>query len=137
VIEFYPQIKHAHIAFALLSGGLFAVRGLLALAGAGRFARVLPLRVLSWSIDTLLLTAALMLLVVLQLNPLSTPWLAVKLIALLVYIALGHATLRTGHGRAVQTMMLVAALLVFGFVYSVARSHHPLGAFFTLWGFGG
>ena len=31
MIEFYPQIKHAHIGFALLSGGLFALRGLLLL----------------------------------------------------------------------------------------------------------
>ena len=33
MIEFYPQIKHAHIGLALLSGSLFALRGALLLAG--------------------------------------------------------------------------------------------------------
>jgi uncharacterized membrane protein SirB2 len=129
MIEFYPQIKHAHIMLALASGGLFALRGVLALAGSGRLARALPLRILSWSIDTLLLTAALMLLVVLRLNPVATPWLAVKLVALVVYVWLGHAALRSTRGRARQALWLLSALAVFGFMYSVARSHHPLGLF--------
>ena len=137
MFEYYLQIKQAHIGLALSSGALFALRGLLMLLGAGRIARALPLRIASWSIDTALLTAALMLLVVLKLNPLVTPWLAVKLIALVVYIGLGHAAMRTAGGRARQALYLLLALGVFAFIYSVARSHHPLGFLFTSLGIGG
>ena len=126
MIEYYLQIKHAHIALALASGGLFALRGVLSLAGARGFARSLPLRIASWTIDTSLLTAALMLLVVLQLNPFTTPWLAVKLLALVAYVGLGHAAMRAAARRS-QAGWLLAALAVFAFIYSVARSHHPLG----------
>lgn len=135
MIEYYLQIKHVHIALALLSGGLFAVRGVLSLAGARRFARSLPLRIASWTIDTSLLTAALMLLVVLQLNPFATPWLAVKLVALVAYVGLGHAAMRAT-ARRNQALWLLAALAVFAFIYSVARSHHPLGFLFTWFGVG-
>lgn len=134
MIEYYLQIKHAHIAFALASGGLFALRGLLSLAGARRFARALPLRVASWAIDTALLTAALMLLAALQLNPFTTPWLAVKLVALVAYVGLGHAAMRrTGH-RGRQALLLGAALLAFVFIWSVARAHHPFGFLFAWFG---
>ena len=34
MIEFYPQIKHAHIGIALLSGIIFAIRGAFVMGGA-------------------------------------------------------------------------------------------------------
>src|SRR3546814_18464823 len=58
MIEFYPQIRHVHILTVVLSGSLFALRGLFALAGA-RWPHVAPVRYLSYTIDTTLLTAAL------------------------------------------------------------------------------
>src|SRR3546814_9370768 len=60
MIEFYPQIKMFHIALALLSGGLFALRGAGVLAGM-RWPHWLAVRWTSYAIDTSLLTAALML----------------------------------------------------------------------------
>lgn len=132
MIAYYLQIKHAHIALALASGGLFALRGLLALAGQQRWARLAPLRYLSYGIDTALLTAALMLLVVLQLNPFATAWLGVKLLVLVLYIVLGYLALAGGRPRGQRALLYLAALASFGFMVSVARSHHPAGVFFTL-----
>lgn len=132
MIAYYLQIKHAHIALALASGGLFALRGLLVLAGRQRWARQPALRYLSYTIDTLLLTAALMLLVVLQLNPVTTPWLVVKLLVLVLYIVLGYLAIGGTRPRGKRALLYLAALASFGFVYSVARTHHPLGVFFTL-----
>ena len=57
MIEFYPQIKSVHILSVLLSGGLFAVRGVLVLAGS-RHGNHIALRRLSWVIDTALLASA-------------------------------------------------------------------------------
>ena len=128
MIEFYPQIKLAHIGLVLASGLLFAIRGLLVMLGQ-RWAMAAPLRWLSYTIDTSLLTAALMLLVVLQVNPFTTVWLATKLILLVVYVVLGSLALKRAKGRGMRLATYLAALAVFGFMYSVARTHHPLGVF--------
>jgi len=126
VLTYYLQIKMVHIAAVLASGGLFAVRGALVLAGQ-RWAMAAPLRYLSYSIDTVLLTAALMLLTALKLNPFVIPWLAVKLALLLAYIALGSLALKRAHSRRTRLFCYLAALACFGFMYTVARAHHPLG----------
>ena len=128
MIEFYPQIKLAHIGLVLASGLLFAIRGLLVMLGQ-RWSMAAPLRWLSYTIDTSLLTAALMLLVVLQVNPFTTAWLATKLILLVVYVVLGTLALKRAKGRGARLATYLAALAVFGFMYSVARAHHPLGVF--------
>jgi uncharacterized membrane protein SirB2 len=127
VIEYYLQIRNAHIGLVLASGGLFALRGLLAFAGARHLARADAVRYLSWTIDTLLLTAALMLLVTLRINPFTTPWLGVKLLVLVLYIVLGTMALQHARSRTHQAVFYVAALASFGFMYTVARAHHPLG----------
>lgn len=133
MIEFYPQIKHAHIALALLSGALFAVRGAAALAGM-RWPLSLPVRWLSYAVDTALLTAALMLLTILPWAMFGNGWLATKLVLLVVYVVLGVFALRRGRTRGTRAACYVAALLVFGAVYGIARAHHPLGPLFPLLG---
>ncbi len=126
MIEFYSQIKAAHIGFVLASGFLFAARGVLVLLGQ-RWAMAAPIRYLSYTIDTALLTAALMLLTVLHLNPFTTPWLATKLVLLLAYVVFGVLALRRARGRKAKFGFYLLALAAFGFMYSVARAHHPLG----------
>ncbi len=64
MIEFYPQIKYLHIALVLASGVIFALRGAGVLAGM-RWPHWLPVRWTSYTVDTALLTAALMLLTML------------------------------------------------------------------------
>ena len=64
MIEFYPQIKSIHVWMVLLSGALFALRGLGVLLAA-RWPMAMPVRIASYAIDTTLLTAALMLLTML------------------------------------------------------------------------
>ena len=110
----------------IASGLLFALRGAAVLAGA-RWAMAAPLRYLSYTIDTTLLTAALMLLTVLKLNPFVVPWLAVKLGLLVVYVVLGSLALKRARSRRSRAICYAAALASFGFMYFVARAHHPLG----------
>ncbi len=126
MIEFYPQIKSVHVAMVIASGLLFALRGAAVLAGA-RWAMAAPLRYLSYTIDTTLLTAALILLTTLKLNPFLVPWLAVKLGLLVVYVVLGSLALKRARSRRGRAAFYVAALGTFGFMYFVARAHHPLG----------
>ena len=131
MIEFYPQIKHAHIGLALLSGSLFALRGLLLLLDV-RWANAAPLRYLSYAIDTALLTAALMLLTILPAGLYANGWLAVKVALIVAYVVLGVFALRRGRTRGTRAACYVAALLVFAQVYFIARTHHPLGALYLL-----
>lgn len=69
--EFYPAIKQAHIGLAIVSGSLFAIRGVAVLLGEAAAMRA-PVRYLSYAIDVALLTAAVLLLKVLQINPFTT-----------------------------------------------------------------
>ncbi len=126
MIEFYPQIKSVHVWLILLSGGLFALRGLLVLLGQ-RWAMHAALRYLSYSIDSALLTAAMMLLVILKLNPFLTPWLACKLALLVLYVILGSLALKRAASARGRGLAYFAAVLCFATMYGIARAHHPLG----------
>jgi len=128
MIEFYPQIKMVHVAMVLASGALFALRGAGALAGQ-RWPRAAVVRWTSYTIDTSLLTAALMLLTILPWAMFGNGWLAVKLVLLVAYIVLGVLALRPHRGRMARAGLYLAALLTYAWMYSIARAHHPLGVF--------
>lgn len=124
--EFYAEIRLVHIAAALGSGGLFLIRGLVLFAG-GHWARAAPLRYLSYTIDTVLLTAALMLTTIVQQYPFVHAWLTVKVLLLAVYISLGVVAFRKHRRRTLALTSWAAALAVYAFIFSVARAHDPLG----------
>lgn len=126
MIEFYPEIRFVHIVAVLASGGIFLARGLAVVAGAGRTVMAL-LRYLAYTGDTVLLTAALMLMTIVQQYPFAHAWLTVKFLLLGVYMGLGFGAFSVVRARAVRLGLWVAGLAVFGFMYSVARAHHPLG----------
>ena len=126
MIEFYPQIKQFHTFVALLSGTLFALRGAFALAGA-RWPQALPVKWLSYAIDTCLLTAAMMLLSILPWAMFANGWLLAKLTLVVVYVVLGVFAMRGGRTQRTRAICYVAALLVFACIYGIARAHHPLG----------
>jgi uncharacterized membrane protein SirB2 len=128
MIEFYPQIKLVHVTAVILSGLLFTLRGSAQLLGA-RWTMAAPLRYLSYTIDTALLTAALMLVTVLHQYPFVQAWLTVKVVLLVVYVVLGSLALKRGNTRATRLYCFLAALAVYLFMASVARAHHPLGVF--------
>jgi uncharacterized membrane protein SirB2 len=126
--EYYLQLRHAHIGLALLSVTIFMLRGVLMLADSP--ARHTPwLRYPSMLVDSLLLTAALMLTTVIHQYPFTKGWLTMKVVLLVVYVVLGSIALRRGRTRAVRALAFVAALLTVGFIFTVARAHHPLGLY--------
>lgn len=133
MIEFYPQIKLLHTAAALTSGGLFLVRGLGVQASA-RWAMATPVRFLSYSIDSVLLTAALMLISVLPAAMFANGWLWAKLVLLVSYVLLGTLALKRGRTPRVRQICLVAAALAYAAIYATARAHHPLGPWTMLSG---
>ena len=126
MIELYPQIKAFHILMVLASGGLFALRGLFVLAGQ-RWPLAAPVRYLSYTIDTTLLTAALMLLTILPGAMFANGWLTTKLLLLVVYVVLGTYALKRGRTPRVRMMCYLTALGTFVTMYGIARMHSPLG----------
>jgi uncharacterized membrane protein SirB2 len=127
MFEFYPQIKWVHIACVLASGLLFALRGLLVQLEHANVAQWTPLRLLSYSIDTTLLTAALMLLSILPGAMFANGWLTTKLILLVAYVVLGTLALKRGRTPRMRQFCYVAALTTYVFMLGIARMHHPLG----------
>lgn len=128
MIELYPQIKLVHVITVLSSGALFALRALAVQLGQ-RWAIAAPVRYFSYSVDTVLLTSALMLMTVLHQFPFVNSWLTVKVTLVAVYIVLGTLALKRARTQRARLACAVAALLVFGLVVSIARTHNPLGVF--------
>jgi uncharacterized membrane protein SirB2 len=127
VITFYPQIKYLHILAVLCSGFLFLLRGALVQSGKPTWAMLAPVRYLSYSIDTALLTLALMLLTILPHAVFANGWLITKMVLLVIYIVLGSFALKRGRTAKARLVCYLMALAAFGMMLSVALSHHPLG----------
>ena len=127
--EFYPQIRAVHIGSVLASGALFLIRGAALNLFGATWVKALPLRMLSWTIDTVLLTAALMLMTIVRQYPGADAWLTMKVSLVVLYIALGYYALARARTRTLSVGLWLAALAVFAAIYSIARAHHPLGAF--------
>jgi uncharacterized membrane protein SirB2 len=126
MLEFYPEIRWVHIAAVTASGTLFMLRGAGALAGAA-WPMFAPLRYLTYTIDTVLLTAALMLATILHQYPFVHGWLTAKVLLLVVYIVLGSLALKRARTRRARAWSYAAALAVFLFIVGIARAHHALG----------
>ena len=95
MIEHYVLIKQLHIGAVMASGALFFVRGAFVQAGA-TWPMIAPLRYLSYAIDTVLLSAAIPLLLMLPSGALANGWLLAKLSLLVAYIVIGSIAFKRG-----------------------------------------
>jgi uncharacterized membrane protein SirB2 len=123
----YYWVKQVHFHSVLLSFGLFLLRGAWVLAG-----RELPrqplARAVPHAVDTVLLASALWLTTIVQQYPFQDAWLTTKVLLLIAYILLGSLALRRAPTRRWRAIAFVGAVVTFLFLFSVARSRHPLGA---------
>lgn len=124
----YLPARQVHVASVHLSIALFLARGVLMWMDSPLL-RHWTLRTIPHLVDTVLLTSALMLMHFIQQYPFVQGWLTVKVVLLVVYITLGFVALKPGRPLLVRRCAFLAAVLVFGFIYTVARAHHPLGIF--------
>ncbi|AVQ00066.1 hypothetical protein C7S18_09755 [Ahniella affigens] len=126
--HYYLWIKFVHVSAISASFALFVLRGILHLLGWPH-ASHWSIRFLSYTIDTVLLTAALMLITILHQYPLVHAWLTAKVVLLLAYIVLGSFALKRATTQRWRVLAFTGACLCFGMIYSVARAHHWLGWF--------
>lgn len=124
----YAALKTLHMTTVAITLALFVLRGAWMATGsprlAARWARVVP-----HLNDTVLLASGIALAWLLRLSPLEHGWLAAKIAALLAYIVLGTIALKRGKTRGQRIAAGIAALLVFGYMLAVARTHSPLPGF--------
>lgn len=126
----YVAVKHLHVTTVYITIAFFIIRGLWMMAAPAmlerRWVRVLP-----HVNDTVLLVSGVTLAVILSQYPFVHGWLTAKVLGLVVYIVLGTIALRRGRTRAVRIIAFIGALLAVGYIFQVARWHHPF--FWQLW----
>jgi len=116
------MLKSFHILLAYLTVIGFVVRGIWALLDSpqrnARWVRIAP-----HVIDTLLLSAGVVLAINLGLSPVSG-WLGAKLLGLLAYIGFGVLAMRAKN-RGLQLFGFIAALASVGYIFAVAFTRSP------------
>lgn len=120
----YLAVKHFHMLVALLSLCGFVLRGIWMIIDSPMLQRKL-VRVLPHINDTALLISALVLAFTIGQYPFVNGWLTAKVIALVAYIGLGVIALKPGRPKPVRIIAFIAALMVFAYIFAVARSHSP------------
>jgi uncharacterized membrane protein SirB2 len=120
----YSLIKQLHLATIAVSLALFVLRGVWMMAGSSRL-QARWVRIVPHVNDTLLLASGIGLAMLIQQYPLVHGWLTAKLLALILYIALGTVALKRGRTQGQRIAAWFAALLVFGYMVAVAVTHDP------------
>ena len=126
----YALLKTIHQAAVVISFAGFLVRGVGMLNDAA-WLRHRAVKTLPHVVDTILIVSAVWLAWILRLTPANAPWIGAKIIGLLVYIAVGTIALRFGRTKGVRASAWIGAMLVFGYIVSVALTKDPRG--FLLW----
>ncbi|MFH2140260.1 MAG: SirB2 family protein [Pseudomonadota bacterium] len=118
-------LKIIHLSAVVASFALFFLRGVWLLRASPvmqqRWVKIAP-----HSVDTVLLVSAIALAWQLGVTPFNSPWLTAKIVALLVYIALGMLAFRFARTTAQRLTAWLGALLVFGYIVAAAITHDPL-----------
>jgi uncharacterized membrane protein SirB2 len=137
----YLALKNLHLATIALTLTLFVLRGVWMMADSPQL-QVRWVRIVPHVNDTLLLSSGIGLAIMLQQYPLVHGWLTAKFFALIAYIVLGTIALKDsdplrakarvesyalkrGKTKARRIIAWIAALLVFGYMVTVARAHAP------------
>ena len=122
----YILLKHLHVTAVAVSGAGFLLRGLLMLRDSPLLQRRV-FKVLPHVIDTILLGSAIAMAVISAQYPFVQPWLTAKFFGLLAYIVFGMMALKRGRTKGQRAAWLLAALLAFAYIVSVALARDPLG----------
>jgi len=125
----YTLLKMIHVGSIIISYLLFLTRGIWMMRDSAklqqRWVKVLP-----HVVDTVLLTSAIALAVLLQQDPLNNSWLSAKVVGLLLYICLGMVAMRFGKTRKTKIIAWIAAQCVFVYIVLVALTKSPTMSLF-------
>ena len=117
-----------HVVAAFLSISGFIFRGILHLSSSDLVNKKW-LKISPHVNDTILIVSAIVLLQRADLSILNTPWLQAKIVALILYIALGLIAFRFAKTKTVSLLAWIGAILVFAYIVAVAITKNPLVLF--------
>lgn len=123
MLQAYLPLLLTHATLAVVSPVLFSMRALRAIRGldpARGWLRVAP-----HIVDSFLLLAGLALAFTIRQYPFVHGWLTAKLLALILYIVLGHVAVRRARTKRARIAAWLAALCVVLYIYGVAITHSP------------
>jgi uncharacterized membrane protein SirB2 len=127
----YLILKHLHVGCVVLSGAGFLLRGLWMLADSPLLQRR-SVRIVPHVVDTVLLGSAIAMMLISQQYPFVSGWLTAKLAGLLLYIVCGTMALKRARSKPQRAAFLLAAVLSFAWIVSVALTRNALGFFAAL-----
>ena len=119
------MVKGVHVARAAVSYALFFVRGIWMITASSRLAERWT-RIVPHVNDTLLLAAAIWMMILLHQYPGTHAWLTAKVVGVLVYIGLGMVALKRGKTKRARIAAWLAAQAVFFYIVAVALTRSPL-----------
>ena len=117
-------LKGIHLTTVALTLLLFLLRSAWAFQGSPKLRHPVT-RWLPHVNDTVLLVAALGTAATIGQYPFVNDWLTAKVLALLLYITLGHITLWRSRNNRQRAAWMTASLAVFAYIMLVARCHDP------------
>lgn len=122
--DFYLPIKNLHMSLAMLSLVGFIIRGWWAINSSAllqqRWIKITP-----HIVDTLLLTTAVLLMIILGQHPGNQNWILAKIVALVFYIGFGTLAIKRAPSKASKALFLILAIATFSYIIGVAIAHHP------------
>lgn len=120
----YSALKMIHVTSVVISYLLFSLRGIWMMRESAalkqRWVKIAP-----HIVDTVLLTSAIALAVMLEQDPMHDSWLSAKVLGLLLYIGLGMIALRLGKTHETRISAWIAAQFVFLYIVLVAVTKSP------------
>lgn len=118
----YLAIKHLHVTAAVASIVFFIIRAWWSVGGSPLlrtgFARIAP-----HVIDTVLLLAAIYLASVVGWHQ---PWIAAKIVGLVLYILVGTVAIKRGKTPAGRAVAAIVAVIIFLYIVGVAITKQPM-----------
>lgn len=123
----YIALKHSHLLFVFLTLALFVLRGIWLFTQSPLLQKKIA-KILPHVFSLFLLVSGVAVSVLLGFSPSNQPWILAKLIALIVFIALGIITFKAVN-KSVGKISWVSALAVYAYIISVAITKTPLGFF--------
>lgn len=115
----YEGIKHSHMLFITLSILLFEYRYFRKVFNkkTSKFLKIFP-----HVNDTLLLISGVSLAIIASIKPWEQPWLAAKIVALLVYIAFAMVALKSSGKKSVFSYIFATAAFIFMLFTAVSKN---------------
>lgn len=121
----YAALKMIHVTSVVISYLLFSLRSMWMMRGSAalqqRWVKITP-----HIVDTVLLTSAIALAIMIDQDPVNNSWLGAKVAGLLLYIGLGMMALRFGKTRKAKISAWIAAQVVFLYIVLVALTKNPI-----------